>query len=175
MAVVTSSGYAADPDVFLQTSVQRQIEANRLKQQQFEFKTMQDNRNEVLAMFKSMFGGGNEGAMAIPNEFKQNIDLFQPGGGFGEGARADIQRGFDQTIAAGQTGSVITGMSTGTGMDALGARASADATGQRLNVNDARIKGLNGALTATGTAKLSAAEIAARTNTAFMQAMGSFR
>jgi len=175
MAVVTSSGYAADPDVFLQTSVQRQIEANRLKQQQFEFKTMQDNRNQMLAMFKSMFGGGEVDPWAVPKEFGESEDLYRLGGGFGEGARADIQRGFDQTIAAGQTGSVITGMSTGTGMDALGARASADATGQRLNVNDARIQGLRGALTATGTAKLSAAEIAARTNTAFMQAMGSFR
>ena len=175
MAVVTSSGYAADPDVKLQTSVQRQIEANRLKQQQFEFKTMQDNRNQMLAMFQSMFGAGSEGAMAIPNEFGQNIDLFQPGGGFGQGANAEIQRGSQEAIAAGQIGLAQTGMGSGTNAAGLTARVAADTTRARLGVNDARIQGLSGALTAAGTAKLSAAEIAARANTAFMQTMGSFR
>lgn len=79
-------------------------------------------RNEILEMYKSAFGDvGTDGGFQVPSEFAENVGLFQPGGQYGEGARAEIERGGQQAIAAGQIGLASTGMSSGTNVAGLSA------------------------------------------------------
>ena len=97
---------------------------DRLKFDRERFDVTQQNRNQILAMFRDAFGGagGEGGVSAIPGEFNRNIELFAPGGQFGAGAKTEIERGGQQAIAAGQIGLAQTGVSSGTNVAGLRAR-----------------------------------------------------
>ena len=131
--------------------------------------------DEMLAMWKGMFGGGaGGGGFNVPKEFAENIALFQPGGQFGTGSKMAIDVGTNQGIAAGQVGLAKTGMSSGTNV--AGLRASLMQTGEieKALVDERRIAGLSGALTQSGGAGLTARQIAAQREAELMRSLSMF-
>jgi hypothetical protein len=132
-----------------------------------------ERENEILAMIQNAFkkkGGG----FNVPDEFAQNVALFQPGGQFGQGARMEIERGGQQAIAAGQVGLASTGMSSGTNVAGLQARVLADTALSRAKVEGERVERLGGALTQAGAARLSAEQLRAQREANLMRTLSSF-
>jgi hypothetical protein len=129
-------------------------EAAKLNQQIFGLTSelFQDVRGRI----------GESAAGEVPEEFDDIIDLFAEGGPFSEGAKAEISRGQQQALAAGQIGLASTGMSSGTNVAGLHARTSADAALARAKVEDERVRALAGGLEAKGTATLASRELAQR-------------
>ena len=155
--------------------MQQQAARERTAEEARQFDIQQANRNHKQHKNPSAFQRGGEGAAAIPAEFARNVGLFRAGGQFGEGGKAEVERGGQQAISAGQMGLAQTGMSSGTNVAGLRARVLADTALARKKISDERITRLGGALTQAGTAKLSAAEIAARERMAFINTLGSLR
>jgi D-serine dehydratase len=143
---------------------EREVEAQRIAE-----------RNQILRMFQSAFGTGPPGGV-VPgsDDFNQAVNLFQPGGQFGAGGLAEIERGGQEAIAAGQLGLAQTGMSSGTAAAGLKARALADVAIGRKTISDERVTRLSSALTARGQAKLTAEQIAAQKEAERIRFMGSF-
>lgn len=154
-----------------------QIEA--IKQSQVVEREALDFRkqkfNEILAMYKGAFGDvGGDGGFNVPPEFAENIALFQPGGQFGEGGKAEIHRGGQKAIAAGQIGLAKTGMSSGTNVAGLSARVSADTALGLKKIEDERVFQLGGALTTSGGAKLTTQQLAAQREANLMRTLSMF-
>ena len=141
-----------------------------LEKQKFEF--AQQRYNQILEMYKGAFGGKG-GGFNVPSEFGENIALFQPGGQFGEGAKAEIHRGGQQAIAAGQIGLASTGMSSGTNVAGLHARVSADTALARKKIEDERVMHLGSAYTTAGQADLTAQQLRAQREAELMRTLGS--
>jgi hypothetical protein len=146
----------------------------RLKFEREREQTRIAERNQILQMFQNAFGTGAPGVNPIASDFNQNVALFQPGGQFGAGAEAQIARGGQEAISAGQIGLAQTGMSSGTAVAGLRARVLADTALARKQISDDRVTRLSGALTARGAAKLSAEQIAAERERSRLQLMSQF-
>lgn len=150
-------------------------EKERLAFDRQRFQTAQASRKQILEMFQNAFGDvGGEGGVAIPQEFGRNIALFQPGGQFGAGGRAEVERGGQEAIAAGQIGLAQTGVSSGTNVAGLRARVSADTALARKKIEDERIARLSQAFTGAGSAKLQQQQTAADLHRAFLTSLGGF-
>jgi len=131
--------------------------------------------DEMLAMWKGMFGGGaGGGGFNVPKEFAENVNLFQPGGQFGEGGKAEIVRGGNQALAAGQIGLAKTGMSSGTNVAGLGARVAADTALGLKKIEDERVGLLGGALTQAGGAAQTAQQLKAQREAELMRSLSVF-
>lgn len=133
--------------------------------------------DEILSLYRGAFGDAGTGAgggFNVPSEFAENIALFQPGGQFGEGGRAEIHRGGQQAIAAGQIGLARTGMSSGTNVAGLQARVAADTAMARKKIEDERVSLLGGALTTSGQADLTAQQLRAQREANLMRTLSSF-
>lgn len=146
-----------------QLKFQREVEKQRIAE-----------RNQILQMFQNAFGTGPPGGV-VPGsaDFNQAVNLFQPGGQFGAGGLAEIERGGQQAIAAGQIGLAQTGMSSGTAVAGLRARTLADVGLARKKISDERVTRLGEALRQRGTAKLTADQIAAQREAERIRFMGS--
>jgi len=163
-------------DPFLNRS---QVEQMGIKSQErtrmSELEFMREKYNNMMAMWKGMFGGGGEGGdFNVPKEFAQNVALFQPGGQFGEGGRAEVVRGGNQALAAGQIGLSKTGMSSGTNVAGLGARIASDTAMGLKKIEDERIFNLGGALGQAGQAGLTAQQLRAQREAELMRTLSMF-
>ena len=146
----------------------QEIEKERLEFQKQKY-------NEVLAMYKKAFGGaGGAGGISIPSEFREMVGLYQPGGQFGAGGMAEVERGGQQAIAAGQMGLASTGMSSGTNVAGLRARVIADTALARKKIEDERVALLGGALGQAGQAGLTAQQLRAQREAELMRTLSSF-
>lgn len=140
-----------------------------------------DFNERLLAWYKSIYGdiskrfAGGEGATEVPGEFAEAEALYQPGGQFGAGGRAEIQRGGQEALAAGQIGAMGTGMSSGTNIAALGARVSADTAMARKKIQDERVRLLSGSLQTSGAARLETARLNQARQLEMLRTMSSFR
>ena len=141
-----------------------------------ELDFMKEKYNNMLAMWEGMFGGdGGAGeAFNVPKEFAKNINLFQPGGQFGEGGKAEIVRGGNQALAAGQIGLSKTGMSSGTNVAGLGARVAADTALGLKQIEDQRVGLLSGALTQAGGAAQTSQQLKAQREAELMRSLSMF-
>ena len=130
--------------------------------------------NQILGMYQDAFGSLDEnGQPEVSGDFDANVELFQPGGLANSQANLAIERGGQQAIAAGQIGLAKTGMGSGTNAAGLTARVASDTAIAQQEAQSAILDRLSGALTARGEARLSAAEIATRAQTAFMSSLAS--
>jgi hypothetical protein len=151
-----------------QIRVGQEVERERLDFQKERF-------DEILSLYKTAFGEvGGDGGFNVPSEFAENVALFQPGGQFGAGSRAISERATQEAIAAGQVGMARTGMSSGTNVAGLQARAFSDQAIRDAMTEQQRTQLLGGALTQAGTAELSAQELRARRETALLASLSSF-
>jgi len=128
---------------------------------------------EILGMYKKAFGGSGA-VSAVPNEYAQNIALFQPGGQFGTGSKMAVDVGTNKGIAAGQMGLAQTGMSSGTNVAGLRANLMQAGEIEKALVDERRIAGLSGALTQSGVAGLTARQIAAQREAEMMRTLSTF-
>jgi len=146
----------------------QESEKQRLAFQQQRFR-------EVLAMYQKAFGGtGGTGGISVPSEFREMVGLYQPGGQFGAGGMAEVERGGQQAIAAGQMGLASTGMSSGTNVAGLRARVIADTALARKKIEDERVALLGGALGQAGQAGLTAQQLRAQREAELMRTLSSF-
>ena len=157
-----------------QIRLKQRAELERLQLEREMFETSQRNRNQILEMFESAFGEGGT-ALSVPQSFRENVDLFQPGGQFGEGGKAEVERGGQQAIAAGQIGLARTGMSSGTNVSGLRARVLADTALARKKIEDERVSHLGIALKDVGQAQLSTQQLASQERQTFLSTLGGFR
>jgi hypothetical protein len=157
-----------------QTNAQlRVIEAQQTVEKQ-ALAFQKEKFNQVLSMYQGAFGNlNNNNSYSVPGEFNQNIDLFAPGGQYGVGAKAEIDRSANQALAAGQIGLASTGMSSGTNAAGLSARVANDAGIAKANIEDQRLAALSGALTAKGQAGLTAEQLRAQQNFAMLSSLSS--
>ena len=112
---------------------------------------------EILRLQQNLFKSvrsrrGTTATASVPAEFDRLIGLFEEGGQFGEGAKAEIERGSQEALGAGQIGLASTGMSSGTNVAGLQARIFADAALSKAQIEDQRVAALGGALEAKGAA-----------------------
>ena len=130
-------------------SAQQETEKQALAQQQAQF-------NEILSLYKDAFGkiGSGSSNLSVPSAFKENIDLFAPGGQYGAGLKAETSKAAQEALAAGQMGLASTGMSSGTNVAGLQARILAEKGLSDAKVEDQRIANLSSALTTYGQAGL---------------------
>lgn len=136
-------------------------------------------QKDYLEWFKGIYGDilskYNAGPNStVPNQFNEAVNLFQPGGQYGAGAKAEIDRSANQALAAGQIGLTKTGMSSGTNVAGLNARVASDTALARQKVEDQRIQLLAGSLQTAGQAGLTAQQIDAQRQAQLMQLLGSF-
>ena len=122
--------------------------------------------------FKTQFGAN---PASVPESFKTAANLFQPGGQYGEGARAEVQRGANQALAAGQIGLTQTGMSSGTNVAGLRARVASDSAINNAKIEDQRIQLLAGSLTNLGQAGLETQKLSSQERTSLMQTLAYLR
>jgi len=108
---------------------------------------------QVFPLVGGQIGAGGEGGR-LPTEYSELINLFQPGGQYGAGGRAEARRGAREALASGQVGLTATGMSSGTNVAGLRARAAADEAIARKKIEDERIRLLGGAYGTAGGARL---------------------
>jgi len=153
-----------------QTEAQR--EQVRLNREKFEESVRQ--RNQILAMFQSLYPGGIEGRTQIPSEFGESVGLFRRGGQFGAGGRAEVRRGAQQALASGQIGAVQTGMSSGTNIAGLRARVAADEALARKKIEGERVTRLGGALTTAGQAGLETQRFRSAERADLLRTLASF-
>jgi hypothetical protein len=153
------------------TDIERIRASQEIEREQLEFQ--KDRFDEVLSLYKSAFKRG-PGRTSVPDEFAQNVALFQQGGQFEQGARMEIERGGQQAIAAGQVGLASTGMSSGTNVAGLQARVLADTALSRAKIEEKRVEQLGGALSQAGAARLSAEQIRAQREANLMRTLSSF-
>jgi len=135
---------------------------------------------KIFGLTSSLFGEvrgqvGKSPKGTVPSEFDDMIALFEAGGQFGEGAKAEIEQGQQQALAAGQMGFAQTGMSSGTNVAGLQARTAADAALSKAKVEDERVKALGGALESKGGAALAAQSIAQSGQASLLQALTSLK
>lgn len=151
----------------------QKVQRERLDFDRERFAEAIRQRNEILAMFQGAFGeeGGDIG---VPSEFATNVELFQPGGQFGVGAKMEIERGGQQAISAGQLGFAQTGMSSGTNVAGLRSRVLADTALSKAKVEGERVSMLGGALTQAGAAGLTAQQIRAQREAEMLRTLSSF-
>jgi hypothetical protein len=148
---------------------QQETEKQALAQQAAQF-------NEVLSMYKTAFGEmGTDGGFSVPEAFKENIDLFAPGGQYGAGAKAEISKGAQEALAAGQIGLASTGMSSGTNVAGLQARVLADKALANAKIEDQRIANLSSALTTYGQAGLTEQQLKSQRDLALLNTLSNFR
>lgn len=126
--------------------------ANALNQKIF------DLTSGIVGDIRGVIGASPAGE--VPSEFDDLVALFQEGGQFGAGAKAEIERGSQQALAAGQLGLAQTGLSSGTNVAGLQARISADTALSKAKIEDSRVAALGGALEAKGTATLATRSLA---------------
>ena len=130
---------------------------------------------KILALYKSQYEDVKKGfgtnQFSVPEAFKTAVDLYQPGGQYGEGGRAEIQRGANEALAAGQIGLTQTGMSSGTNVAGLRARVASDAAISRQKIEDQRIQLLGGSLTNLGQAGLTTQQLSSQERTQLMQTL----
>jgi hypothetical protein len=143
-----------------------------VEQQQLAFK--QKQWNEVLSMFKDAFGSitGNTG-VTVPSEFAQVANLFQPGGQYGAGAKAEVAKSANQALATGQIGLAQTGMSSGTNAAGLAARIGSDVGLANAKIEDERVNLLSNALNQMGQANLTAQQLKTQRDALIMNTLGS--
>ena len=142
-----------------------------IQREQLDFE--KEQFNEILAMFKGAFDKPGAG-FNVPSEFAENVALFQPGGQFGEGGRAEVAQAGQQAIAAGQLGFAKTGMSSGTNVAGLQARVLSDVGLANKKIEDERVALLGGALTTAGGAKLTTQQLRAQREAERMRVLASF-
>ncbi|MHC4743360.1 MAG: hypothetical protein ACYS8Z_15700 [Planctomycetota bacterium] len=143
------------------------VERDRLAFQKQKF-------SEILELWKGAFGEGGTGGTSVPSEFAENIGLFQPGGQFGEGSKAEVELGGQKAIAAGQIGLARTGMSSGTNVAGLHARVAADTALARKKIEGQRVSLLGDAFTQAGAAKLTTQQIQAQREANLMRSLAMF-
>jgi len=148
--------------------------AQETEKQRLEFQ--QTRFNEILEMYKKAFGeyGTDGGSAAIPSQFNEMVNLYQPGGQFGAGGKAEIARAGQQALAAGQVSLTGTGMSSGTNVAGLAARVSADTGLANKKIEDERVALLGGALGQAGSAQLTAEQLKAQREAALLSSLSSF-
>ena len=129
--------------------------------------------SELFQEVRSRIGDSREGE--VPEEFDRLVSLFEQGGQFGQGAKAEIERGSEQALAAGQIGMASTGMSSGTNAAGLTSRIEADAALSKAQIEDQRVSALGGALETKGTATLAARSEANRTQTELLRTLTSLK
>jgi len=129
--------------------------------------------SELFQEVRGRIGDSREGE--VPEEFDRLVSLFEQGGQFGQGAKAEIERGSEQTLAAGQIGMASTGMSSGTNAAGLTSRIEADAALSKAQIEDQRVSALGGALETKGTATLAARSEANRTQTELLRTLTSLK
>lgn len=127
----------------------------------------------ILGLFQNQFGKTTQST--VPDAYKYMVDLYQPGGQYGEGGRAEIQRGANESLAAGQIGLTQTGMSSGTNVAGLRARVAADAALARQKIEDQRIQLLGSSLGQLGQAGLTTQQLNAQQRAQLMQTLASFQ
>ena len=145
---------------------------NAVNKQSLEFE--KDKWKRILSLFQTQFGSKTNNA-TVPDAFKYMVDLYQPGGQYGEGGRAEIQRGANQALASGQIGLTQTGMGSGTNVAGLRARVASDAALARQKVEDQRIQLLGSSLGQLGQAGLTTQQINAQQRAQLMQVLASFQ
>ena len=129
--------------------------------------------SELFQEVRGRIGDSREGE--VPEEFDRLVSLFEQGGQFGQGAKAEIERGSEQALAAGQIGMASTGMSSGTNAAGLTSRIEADAALSKAQIEDQRVSALGGALETKGTATLAARSEANRTQTELLRTLTSLK
>jgi len=122
--------------------------------------------------FKTQFGANKA---TVPEAFKTAVDLYQPGGQYGAGAKAEIDKQAQGAIAAGQIGLTQTGMGSGTNVAGLRARIASDATLARLKAEDERIQLLGGSLTNLGQAGLTAQQLSSQERAQLMTTLSNLQ
>lgn len=146
----------------------QEVDRKRLEFQQSRF-------NDVLAMYKTAFGAaGTGGSSTIPSQFNEMVNLYQPGGQFGAGGKAEVAKAGQEALAAGQIGLASTGMSSGTNVAGLGARIYADTGLANKKIEDERVALLGGALGQAGSAQLTADQLRAQREAALLNSLSSF-
>lgn len=164
---------------WLDQQTQAQIDIIRAQQETEKLALVQQEEqfNEILGLYKNAFGeiGSNSSNLSIPNAFKENIDLFAPGGQYGAGLKAETARGAQEALAAGQIGLASTGMSSGTNVAGLQARVLADKALANAKIEDQRISNLSGALTTYGQAGLTEQQLKSQRDLALLNSLSSFR
>lgn len=128
---------------------------------------------KILSLLQTQFGQPVQAT--VPDAFRYMVDLYQPGGQYGEGGRAEIQRGANQAIAAGQIGLTQTGMSSGSTVAGLRARVASDAALARQKVEDQRIQLLSQSLGQFGQAGLTTQQIQAQREAQLLQTLASLK
>lgn len=156
-------------------SSQQRLRRAQLAEEQRQFDIKQANRNQILAMFEPLIKPGGSNLFSGIPELRRNIELFERGGQFGAGGKAEVERGGQQAIAAGQIGLAQTGVSSGTNVAGLRARVLADTALARKKIEDERIAQLGGALSQAGQARLTQQQLASREREAALRTLGSFR
>ncbi|MBE3088320.1 MAG: hypothetical protein IMZ71_04325 [Chloroflexi bacterium] len=130
--------------------------------------------NEILAMYKGAFGESGNGGINVPSQFNEAVNLYQPGGQFGAGGKAEVAEAGQKALAAGQIGLASTGMSSGTNVAGLGARIYADTGIANKKIEDERVALLGGALGQAGNAELEAERLRASREATLMNTLSSF-
>jgi hypothetical protein len=152
------------------------VRQQELAEEQRQFDIRQANINRIFGLWEDLRGqGGGSGAFAAIPELRERADLFREGGQFGEGGKAEIERGGQRALAAGQLGFARTGMSSGTNVAGLQARVFADTALARKKINDERLKLLGGSLQSLGEARLAQQEFASQERRALFGSLPSLR
>lgn len=156
MAVLPALQRAAGANPFFNRSQVDQLgiqSRERVATNELDF--LKQKYSDVLSMYKNALARyGQGGGATVPSEFRETVNLFQPGGQYGAGTERAIQTGAQQTIAAGNIASAASGLGSSTTALARTRAATRDATTQRMLANERRLELLGGALGEAGRAGL---------------------
>ena len=148
-------------------------QSQAVQREELEFR--KQKYEDVLAMYNKAFGEFGEGnEIAVPSQFNEMVNLYQPGGQFGAGGKAEVAQAGQQALAAGQVSLTGTGMSSGTNVAGLAARVSADTGLANKKIEDERVALLGGALGQAGSAQLTAEQLKAQREAALLSSLSSF-
>jgi hypothetical protein len=171
----TTTTFSKDRELTRIRSNQRERQAE-LAEEQRQFAIRPAFLNRVLGIWESLRQqGGGSGAFGGIPELRERAELFRPGGQFGAGGKAEVERGGQQAIAAGQIGLAQTGVSSGTNVAGLRARVLADTALARKKIEDERVGGLSASLQSIADARLAQQEFASQERRALFGSLPSLR
>jgi len=122
-----------------------------------ESRYMRDLYSSALKRFQEKVTQARTDFGKAEKPIQETVESFRPGGGYGAGQHAIIEREAREALGAGQASLVQTGMASGSTMAGLHGLVKARATEQTLGVEDVRTENLSNALMALSNLRASAA------------------
>lgn len=101
---------------------------------------------EALGRYAGRRKEAKAGFLGAEAPLEEAVEMFRPGGKYGAGQRALIEKQGRKTYAGGLSNLIATGMGSGTNVAGLRARVGADVGEAKLGVEDVRIDRLTQAL-----------------------------